>query len=69
MRALQVLHGPAKAHLHEPEKLNWVCQVLEDEAIKAYAAAINTNIDVKPLKVGYTGEPDEIACQWEFRTR
>ncbi len=65
---LTVKHCPAFAGLkHEPQKLDWVCQVLEDAAIKAYADAINPDIKVQPLKVGYLGEPDEIACKWEFK--
>ncbi len=65
---LTVRHCPAFASLkiHDPEKLDWTCQVLEDAAIKAYTAAIDQNIQVKPIKVGLTGEPGEIACQWEF---
>ncbi len=65
---LTVRHCPAFASLKgNAEKLNWVCQVLEDAAINAYTEAINPAIQVKPLKVGIKGEPDEIACQWEFR--
>ena len=49
------------------EKLNWVCQVLEDAALNAYTEATNPDIKVNALKVGFRGEPDEIACKWEFR--
>ena len=65
---LTVRHCPAFSGLkQDPEKLNWVCQDLEGAAIKAYADAINTDIHVRPLKVGIKGEPDEIACQWELK--
>ncbi len=65
---LTVKHCPAFAALKHsnPEKLNWTCNVLEDAAIKAYTEAINPDIKVKPLKTGFNGKPDEIACQWEF---
>ncbi|MFO8102026.1 MAG: DUF6125 family protein [Dehalococcoidia bacterium] len=53
----------------DPEKLEWTCNVLEEEAMKAYIKVVNPNIQVKPLKVGISDEPDEIACQWEFRTQ
>jgi len=66
---LTVKHCPAFAALkkQDPEKLDWTCNVLEDAAIKAYTEAINPGIEVTALKVGLKGEPDEIACQWEFR--
>lgn len=65
---LTVQHCPAFAALKSnPQKLDWVCQVLEDAAIKAYTEAINPDIELVPLKVGYTGEPNEIACQWQFK--
>ena len=65
---LTVKRCPAFTALQKqnPEKLEWTCNVLEDAAIKAYTQAIDPGIQVKPLKVGVTGEPDEIACQWEF---
>ncbi len=64
---LTVRHCPAFAALKKNvEKLDWVCQVLEDAAINAYTEAIDPNIKVNALKVGFKGEPDEIACQWEF---
>lgn len=49
------------------EKLDWTCQVMEETVIKAYIAAFNPNIQTTALKVGLKGEPDEIACQWEFK--
>ena len=65
---LTVRHCPAFSGLkQDKEKLDWVCQVLEVAAIEAYAEAINPDIQVRPIKVGYTGAPDEIACQWEFK--
>ncbi len=65
---LTVQRCPAFSSLqNNAEKLNWVCQVLEDAAIKAYTDAINSAIQVLPLKVGIKGEPNEIACQWEFK--
>ena len=65
---LTVRHCPAFASLkRDPEKLNWVCQVLEDAAIKAYTEAVDPSIQVIPLKVGVKGEPNEIACRWEFK--
>ncbi len=65
---LTVKRCPAFSALknRDPEKLNWTCTVLEDAAINAYIQAVSPNIRVKPLKVGLTGEPEEIACQWEF---
>ncbi len=65
---LTVKHCPAFSALkkQDPEKLEWTCNVLEDAAIKAYTEAINQGIMVKSLKVGFKGEADEIACQWEF---
>lgn len=66
---LTVNHCPAFTSLKDkPEKLNWVCRELEDTAIKAYAVAINPAIQVRQLKTGVTGEPNEIACKWEFIT-
>jgi hypothetical protein len=66
---LTVRHCPAFAALKErdPQKLDWTCQVLEDAAIKAYTQSINSNIQVTALKVGFRDEPEEIACQWEFK--
>jgi hypothetical protein len=65
---LTVRHCPAFASLKQNvEKLDWVCQVLEDAAINAYTEAIDPNIQVNALKVGFKGDPNEIACQWEFK--
>ncbi|MBT4510836.1 MAG: hypothetical protein HOC20_01315 [Chloroflexi bacterium] len=65
---LTVRHCPAFAALKKNvEKLDWVCQVLEDAAINAYTEAINPDIEVKALQVGFKGEPDEIDCKWEFK--
>ena len=65
---LTVRHCPAFAGLkRNPEKLNWVCQVLEHAAIKAYTEAIDLPVKLTPLKAGVTGEPNEIACQWELK--
>jgi len=65
---LTVRHCPAFAALktREPEKLDWTCRVFEDAGMKAYTEALNPNIKWRPLKGGYTGEPDELACTWEF---
>ena len=49
----------------DPERLDWTCNVMETAVFEAYTAALNPNIKARPLKVGYRGEPDEIACQWE----
>ena len=50
----------------EPDKLEWICTVFEQAGMDAYTAALNPAIKSRPLKVGYHGDPDEIACQWEF---
>lgn len=65
---LTVKHCPAFAALkiQDPEKLEWTCNVLEEAAITAYTKVVDPGIQVKPLKVGLKGEPQEIACQWEF---
>lgn len=65
---LTVRQCPAFTSLKEYdlEKLEWTCHVMEEAAIKAYIAAFNPDIKSRALKVGYKGEPDEIACQWEF---
>jgi hypothetical protein len=66
---LTVQRCPAFTQFKEqdPERLEWNCHVMEAAAIKAYAAAVNPDIQIKALKVGLEGKPDEIACQWEFK--
>ncbi len=66
---LTVFECPALAALERdnPERIAQTCQVLEFEGMKAYAAAVNPAIQVKPLKVAPRPGPDEVACQWEFR--
>lgn len=65
---LTVRHCPALASLEkrDPERIKWMCRVLEHEAMKAYMAAVNPKMVVKPLKQAPRKSPDEIACQWEF---
>ena len=67
---LTVRHCPAFSALKnkDTEKLDWTCRVFEDAGMKAYTEAVNPKIKWRPLKVGLTGEPDEIACKWEFYT-
>jgi hypothetical protein len=66
---LTVKQCPAFTSLKEYdlEKLDWTCQVMEEAVIKAYIADFNPLIKSRALKVGFKGEPDEIACQWEFK--
>jgi len=66
---LTVSQCPAFTSLKEYdlEKLDWTCQVMEEAVIKAYIADFNPLITSRALKVGLKGEPDEIACQWEFK--
>ena len=42
-------------------------EVMEEAVIKAYIADFNPDIKSRALKVGFKGEPAEIACQWEFK--
>ncbi|RLC92574.1 MAG: hypothetical protein DRI39_08105 [Chloroflexi bacterium] len=66
---LTVRHCPALVSLEKnaPEKIVPTCQVLEEEAMKAYTRAVNPAIQVRGLKVPPRKSRDEIACQWEFK--
>ncbi len=66
---LTVRHCPALASLEKkaPGRVQWTCQVLEHEAMKAYVAVVNPEIQVKGLKVPPRESYGEIACQWEFK--
>lgn len=68
---LTVKHCPAFAALknQDTEKLEWTCNVLEEAAITAYTQVVDPGIQVKPLKVGLKGEPQDIACRWEFTSK
>lgn len=50
----------------DPDRLNWTCTTFEQAGMDAYTQAFNPAIKTRPLKVGYHGDPDEIACRWEF---
>jgi hypothetical protein len=65
---LTVRHCTAFAAFKErdPEKLNWMCTTFEQAGMDAYTVVLNPAIKSRPLKVGYHGDPDEIACKWEF---
>ena len=47
--------------------LNWVCTVLEHEAMKAYVMPVNPEIQVKRLRAGPRKSQEEAHCQWEFK--
>ena len=47
--------------------LNWVCTVLEHEAMKEYVKPVNPAIQVKRLRAGPRKSQDEVHCQWEFK--
>ena len=51
----------------DAEWLNWVCQVLEEESMKAYVKPVNPNIQVRCLRAGTRKSPDEPHCKWEFK--
>ena len=57
---------------NERERVVQICQILEPASMKAYAAAVNPGIKIKPLKLpprvgwdkkGWGG----LCCQWEWR--
>jgi hypothetical protein len=43
-----------------------ICNLVEPRIMKAYASAINPDIEVKCLKSPPRKSKDEICCQWEF---
>jgi hypothetical protein len=49
------------------EHLDWVCQVLEHEGMKAYVKPVNPAIQVRRLRAGRRQSPDQPHCQWEFK--
>jgi len=66
---LTVHECPALTALEKrnPERIVQTCHVLELEGMKAYTAAVNPAIQVKPLKLAPRKSRDEVACQWEFK--
>ncbi len=48
-----------------PELIQSICHVVEEPMIRKYL--INPKIEVTPLKLPPRTNPDEIACQWEFK--
>lgn len=50
-----------------PERIMPVCHELEPASMRAYAALINPDMVVTPLKLPPRKSPDEISCQWEFK--
>jgi len=50
-----------------PDRIPFVCHTMDLAVDRAYAAAVNPAIQVRPLKLPPRNSPDEIACQWEFR--
>lgn len=48
------------------EWLDWVCQVLEHEAMKEYVKPVNPAIQVRRLRAGRRSNPSEPHCRWEF---
>ncbi len=66
---LTVRHCPALSSLEErnPDAIHFFCHILEHEAMKAYSAAVNPGIEVNCIKVAPREDPNDIACQWEFR--
>ncbi len=49
------------------EWLDWVCQVLEHEAMKEYVKPVNPDIQVTPLRTGRRNSKDEPHCKWLFK--
>ncbi len=49
------------------EHLDWVCKVLEYEAMKAYVRPVNPDIQVRCLRAGCRQSKDEVHCKWEFK--
>jgi len=47
-------------------RLNWICTVLEHEAMKEYVRPVNPAIQVKCLRAGPRKSQDEVHCRWEF---
>ncbi len=48
------------------EHLDWVCRVLEHEAMKEYVKPVNPAIRVNRLRAGRRQSKDEPHCRWEF---
>lgn len=69
---LTVNHCPAFDALEKQgdlDYLDWVCIVLEEEAMKAYVKPVNPDIQVKCLRAGRRRSKDEVHCRWEFKLK
>jgi hypothetical protein len=49
------------------DRLNWVCNVMEEEVMKEYIKVVNPAIRVTCLRAGPRKSQDEVHCQWEFK--
>jgi len=48
----------------EPERIQWMCRMVEEQAM--FHSRANPNMQVKVLKLPPRKSPDDIACQFEF---
>ena len=64
-----VKHCPALVRFEtkEPERIPFICGVLELESAEAYAKAINPDIKVTMPTVPPRKSPNDICCQFEFK--
>lgn len=51
----------------DPAWLDWICNTLELEGMKAYVKPVNPDIQVICLRAGPRNSPDQPHCKWEFK--